>query len=66
MGCMVFGSAGWENSPWTLGEEEGLELLKKAYDLGINTWVNTLPPVYTSVSVTKATSWLMTVFVGYG
>ncbi|KAJ3527072.1 hypothetical protein NM208_g10890 [Fusarium decemcellulare] len=38
MGCMVFGSSKWEGSPWTLDEEEGLELLKKAYDLGINTW----------------------------
>ncbi|KLU91350.1 aryl-alcohol dehydrogenase [Magnaporthiopsis poae ATCC 64411] len=37
-GCMVFGSPSWEGSPWTLGEEEGLKLLKKAYDLGINTW----------------------------
>jgi aryl-alcohol dehydrogenase-like predicted oxidoreductase len=35
---MVFGSSKWEGSPWTLDEEEGLELLKKAYDLGINTW----------------------------
>ncbi|KAL8389094.1 hypothetical protein RB595_008793 [Gaeumannomyces hyphopodioides] len=37
-GCMVFGSPAWEGSPWTLGEDEGLRLLKKAYDLGINTW----------------------------
>lgn len=37
-GCMAFGSPSWEGSPWTLGEEEGLKLLKKAYDLGINTW----------------------------
>jgi hypothetical protein len=36
---MVFGSPNWQNSPWTLGEEEGLRLLKKAYDVGINTWV---------------------------
>ncbi|KAH8735345.1 NADP-dependent oxidoreductase domain-containing protein [Ilyonectria robusta] len=38
MGCMVFGNSKWEGSPWTLDEEEGLQLLKKAYDLGINTW----------------------------
>ncbi|CAM1509234.1 Fc.00g029730.m01.CDS01 [Cosmosporella sp. VM-42] len=38
MGCMVFGSSKWEGSPRTLDEEEGLELLKKAYDMGINTW----------------------------
>ncbi|KAL1876904.1 hypothetical protein VTK73DRAFT_8981 [Phialemonium thermophilum] len=38
LGCMTFGSPTWQNSPWTLGEEEGLRLLKKAYDLGINTW----------------------------
>ncbi|KAL8326550.1 hypothetical protein RB597_003040 [Gaeumannomyces tritici] len=37
-GCMAFGSPAWEGSPWTLGEDEGLGLLKKAYDLGINTW----------------------------
>ena len=35
---MVFGSPEWEGSPWTLGEEEGIRLLKEAYDLGINTW----------------------------
>lgn len=39
LGCMTFGSPSWQNSPWTVGEEEGLKLLKKAYDLGINTWV---------------------------
>ncbi|CRK19868.1 hypothetical protein BN1708_000512, partial [Verticillium longisporum] len=38
LGCMTFGSPTWESSPWTLGEEEGLELLKAAYDAGINTW----------------------------
>ncbi|KAL8362852.1 hypothetical protein RB601_008883 [Gaeumannomyces tritici] len=37
-GCMAFGSPAWEGSPWTLGVDEGLRLLKKAYDLGINTW----------------------------
>jgi aryl-alcohol dehydrogenase-like predicted oxidoreductase len=35
---MAFGSPNWEGSPWTLGEEEGLKLLKAAYDNGINTW----------------------------
>jgi aryl-alcohol dehydrogenase-like predicted oxidoreductase len=39
MGCMVFGSSKWQNTPWTLDEEDGLKLLKKAYDCGINTWV---------------------------
>ncbi|KAJ2901263.1 hypothetical protein MKZ38_002013 [Zalerion maritima] len=38
MGCMVFGSPDWQGCPWTLGEEDGLKLLKKAYDVGINTW----------------------------
>ncbi|CRK35435.1 hypothetical protein BN1723_004160 [Verticillium longisporum] len=38
LGCMTFGSPTWESSPWTLGEEDGLELLKAAYDAGINTW----------------------------
>ncbi|GME48323.1 putative aryl-alcohol dehydrogenase protein [Neofusicoccum parvum] len=38
LGCMTFGSSKWEGSPWTLDEEEGLKLLKKAYDCGINTW----------------------------
>ncbi|ELQ35831.1 voltage-gated potassium channel beta-1 subunit [Pyricularia oryzae Y34] len=37
-GCMVFGDPNWQGSPWTLGEEDGMKLLKKAYDLGINTW----------------------------
>jgi aryl-alcohol dehydrogenase-like predicted oxidoreductase len=35
---MIFGSPTWEGSPWTLDEEAGLELLKAAYDNGINTW----------------------------
>ena len=38
MGCMVFGSPEWEGIPWTLSEEEGIQLLKEAYDLGISTW----------------------------
>jgi aryl-alcohol dehydrogenase-like predicted oxidoreductase len=38
LGCMVFGDPLWEESPWIKGEEEGLRLLKKAYDCGINTW----------------------------
>ncbi|EEU34465.1 uncharacterized protein NECHADRAFT_94802 [Fusarium vanettenii 77-13-4] len=38
LGCMTFGSSNWESSPWTLDEEQGLELLKAAYDSGINTW----------------------------
>lgn len=38
LGCMAFGSSKWEGSPWTLDEEAGLELLKAAYDNGINTW----------------------------
>ncbi|KAJ0167561.1 Versiconal hemiacetal acetate reductase [Colletotrichum tanaceti] len=35
---MTFGSSKWEGSPWVLDEEEGLRLLKAAYDSGINTW----------------------------
>ena len=35
---MSFGSSKWEQSPWTLDEEDGLKLLKAAYDNGINTW----------------------------
>jgi aryl-alcohol dehydrogenase-like predicted oxidoreductase len=35
---MAFGSPTWEGSPWVLGEDEGLALLKAAYDRGINTW----------------------------
>uniref|UniRef100_A0A0B7K8J2 NADP-dependent oxidoreductase domain-containing protein n=1 Tax=Bionectria ochroleuca TaxID=29856 RepID=A0A0B7K8J2_BIOOC len=38
LGCMSFGSSKWEGSPWILDTEEGLELLKAAYDNGINTW----------------------------
>lgn len=35
---MTFGSSKWEGSPWVLDEEEGLQILKAAYDNGINTW----------------------------
>jgi aryl-alcohol dehydrogenase-like predicted oxidoreductase len=38
LGCMSFGDPKWEGSPWILPESEALKLLKKAYDLGINTW----------------------------
>ncbi|KAG8943118.1 hypothetical protein FRC04_003198 [Tulasnella sp. 424] len=34
LGCMGYGSPEWE--PWVLGEAEGLEQIKAAYDLGIN------------------------------
>ncbi|KAG8943116.1 hypothetical protein FRC04_003196 [Tulasnella sp. 424] len=34
LGCMSYGSPEWE--PWVLGESEGLEHIKTAYDLGIN------------------------------
>ena len=35
---MSFGNPSWEGSPWVLPEDEALPLLKKAFDLGINTW----------------------------
>ncbi|KAK2028418.1 Aldo/keto reductase [Colletotrichum zoysiae] len=38
LGCMAFGSSTWEGSLWVLDEEEGLQLLKAAYENGINTW----------------------------
>jgi aryl-alcohol dehydrogenase-like predicted oxidoreductase len=38
LGCMAFGSPQWEGSPWTLAEEESMKVIKKAWDLGINTW----------------------------
>ncbi|CAI7625707.1 unnamed protein product [Penicillium pancosmium] len=38
LGCMSYGNPNWEGSPWILGEEESLPLLKQAYDLGINTF----------------------------
>ena len=40
LGCMTFGSSKWHGSPWVLDEEESLKVIKKAYDLGINTWVS--------------------------
>ncbi|KAJ5099879.1 hypothetical protein N7532_006880 [Penicillium argentinense] len=38
LGCMTYGNPNWEGSPWVLSEEESLPLLKRAYDLGINTF----------------------------
>lgn len=38
LGCMTFGNPDWEGSPWVLPEKDVLPLLKKAYDVGINTW----------------------------
>ncbi|GME24916.1 Aldo/keto reductase [Neofusicoccum parvum] len=38
LGCMSYGNSKWEGSPWILDEEESLRLIKKAYDIGINTW----------------------------
>lgn len=35
---MTFGNPRWEGSPWVLGDDEALPILKRAYDLGINTW----------------------------
>lgn len=35
---MTFGNPKWEGSPWILPEEESLPILKRAYDIGINTW----------------------------
>lgn len=35
---MSFGSSKWEGSPWVLDEPQGLQVLKAAYDHGINTW----------------------------
>ncbi|KAF5267130.1 hypothetical protein FOXYS1_2002, partial [Fusarium oxysporum] len=32
LGCMTFGSSSWQGSPWVLDEEDGLKLLKAAYD----------------------------------
>ncbi|KAG8906652.1 hypothetical protein FRC01_007931, partial [Tulasnella sp. 417] len=34
LGCMSYGSKEWE--PWVLEEDEALEHIKLAYDLGIN------------------------------
>lgn len=38
LGCMTFGNPRWEGSPWVLPEKDALPLLKKAFDVGINTW----------------------------
>ncbi|KAL3440670.1 NADP-dependent oxidoreductase domain-containing protein [Aspergillus insuetus] len=56
LGCMTFGNPSWEGSPWVLGEEEALPLLKKAYDCGINTWdtANTYSNGLSEVIVGKA------------
>ncbi|KAI8389508.1 NADP-dependent oxidoreductase domain-containing protein [Blakeslea trispora] len=34
LGCMSFGSSNWE--PWVKDEEESIELIRKAYEAGIN------------------------------
>ncbi|KAJ5711966.1 hypothetical protein N7488_006122 [Penicillium malachiteum] len=38
LGCMTYGNPNWEGSPWFLDEEASLPLLKRAFDLGINTF----------------------------
>ncbi|KAF2017496.1 Aldo/keto reductase [Aaosphaeria arxii CBS 175.79] len=38
LGCMAFGNPKWEGSPWTLSEDESMNVIKRAWDLGINTW----------------------------
>ncbi|KAJ5673519.1 hypothetical protein N7507_002646 [Penicillium longicatenatum] len=38
LGCMTYGNPSWEGSPWVLDEEKSLPLLKKAFDMGINTF----------------------------
>ncbi|KAF2180418.1 aryl-alcohol dehydrogenase [Zopfia rhizophila CBS 207.26] len=38
LGGMAFGNPNWEGSPWTLNEEESMKVIKRAWDLGINTW----------------------------
>ncbi|KAF3759934.1 Aldo/keto reductase [Cryphonectria parasitica EP155] len=38
LGCMTYGNPNWQGSPWVLNEADTLPLLKKAYDVGINTW----------------------------
>ncbi|KAF9729046.1 hypothetical protein PMIN06_003331 [Paraphaeosphaeria minitans] len=38
LGGMAFGKPTWEGSPWTLDEEASMEVIKRAWDLGINTW----------------------------
>ena len=36
LGAMSFGHKDWQ--PWVIEEEEGLKLLKGAWDRGLNTW----------------------------
>ncbi|KAJ6160460.1 hypothetical protein N7470_003856 [Penicillium chermesinum] len=38
LGCMSYGNPNWEGSPWVLDEAQSLPLIKKAYDMGINTF----------------------------
>jgi len=38
LGCMTYGNPSWEGSPWVLSEDQSLPLIKKAYDVGINTF----------------------------
>ncbi|KAJ5088625.1 hypothetical protein N7456_012241 [Penicillium angulare] len=38
LGCMTYGNPDWEGSPWVLDEEKSLPLLKRAFELGINTF----------------------------
>ncbi|KAL4926184.1 NADP-dependent oxidoreductase domain-containing protein [Aspergillus undulatus] len=56
LGCMTFGNPSWEGSPWVLPEKDALPLLKKAYDVGINTWdtANTYSNGLSEVIVGKA------------
>ncbi|KAL4805137.1 oxidoreductase [Aspergillus unguis] len=56
LGCMTFGNPSWEGSPWVLSEEEALPLLKRAYDMGINTWdtANTYSNGLSEVIIGKA------------
>lgn len=36
LGCMSYGSPDWQE--WVLGEEEGIQHIKFAYEAGINTF----------------------------
>ncbi|OJJ48181.1 hypothetical protein ASPZODRAFT_130129 [Penicilliopsis zonata CBS 506.65] len=38
LGCMTYGNPSWQGSPWVLDEEQSLPLVKKAFDMGINTF----------------------------
>jgi aryl-alcohol dehydrogenase-like predicted oxidoreductase len=38
LGGMAFGKHTWEGSPWTPDEEASMEVIKRAWDFGINTW----------------------------